>query len=51
MAKGLLSLLLDEIFDKDWKCRRDEKLTQRELRIVDFFGRKGKILRNIYSDI
>lgn len=48
MAKGLLSSLLDEIFDKDWKGRRGEKLTQRELRIVDFFGREGKILRNVY---
>ena len=48
MAKGFFDMLLDEIFDADWKGRRGEKLTERELKLVGFLGRKGKILRNIY---
>lgn len=48
MAKGLFDMFLDEIFDADWKGRRGEKLTERELKLVGFLGRKGKILRNIY---
>ena len=52
MAKGLLDLLfdplLDEIFDESWKGRRGEKLTERELKMVRFFGRDGKTLRNVY---
>lgn len=48
MTKGLFDRLLDEIFDADWKGRRGEKLTERELKLVGFFGRKGKVLRNIY---
>ena len=48
MAKGLIDLLLDQIFDADWVGRHGEKLTERELNLVRLFGRGGKILRNIY---
>ncbi len=48
LAKGLIDLLLDSIFDDEWKGKRGEKLTERELNLVQFFGRKGKVLRNVY---
>lgn len=48
MAKGLIDLLLDSIFDADWKGRKGERLTERELKLVRLFGRNGKILRNVY---
>lgn len=48
MAKGLIDLLLDSIFDDEWKGKRGEKLTERELKLVQLFGRKGKVLRNVY---
>ena len=52
MAKGLLDLIfdpiLDEIFDESWKGKRGEKLTEKELKMVRFFGRDGKTLRNVY---
>lgn len=48
MAKGLIDLLLDHIFDADWMGRRGEKLTVRKLNFVKLFGRSGKVLRNIY---
>ena len=48
MAKGLLDTLLDSIFDNEWVGRKGEKLTERELNLVKFFGRDGKILRNVY---
>lgn len=48
MAKGLLDILLDSIFDADFKGRRGEKLTERELNLVKLFGRNGKVLRNVY---
>lgn len=48
MAKGLIDLLLDSIFDSDWTGKRGEKLTERELNLVNLFGRNGKVLRNIY---
>ena len=48
MAKGLVDIILDSIFDEEWTGRRGEKLTERELKLVRFLGRKGKILRNIY---
>lgn len=48
MAKGLFDLLIDSVFDEEWVGRRGEKLTERELKLVKLFGRKGKILRNIY---
>ena len=45
---GILDWILDEIFDENWVGRRGEKLTEKELRWVSFFGRKGYTLRNIY---
>ncbi|MBO5483452.1 MAG: NERD domain-containing protein [Spirochaetaceae bacterium] len=48
MAKGLIDLLLDQIFDAEWTGKHGEKLTERELKLVQLFGRKGKILRNVY---
>lgn len=48
MAKGLIDLLFDSIFDADWAGKRGEKLTERELNLVKLFGRNGKVLRNIY---
>jgi len=48
MSKGLIDRLLDEIFDANWVGRRGEKLTERELNLVKFFGRSGKVLRNLY---
>lgn len=46
--KGLLDIILDSIFDDKWKGKRGEKLTERELKLVQLLGRKGKILRNVY---
>lgn len=48
MAKGLFDLILDSIFDDEWKGKYGEKLTERELKLVQLFGRKGKVLRNVY---
>ena len=48
MAKDLIDLLLDKIFDDKWVGKRGEKLTERELKLVQLFGRKGKVLRNMY---
>lgn len=48
MSKDLIDLLLDRIFDDAWVGKRGEKLTERELKLVQLFGRKGKVLRNIY---
>ena len=44
----LLDTILDSIFDEKWVGRRGEKLTERKLRLVSLFGRKGKTLRNVY---
>lgn len=52
MAKSVLEMLIEIIlkliFDEEWKGKRGEKLTERELKKVQFFGRKGKVLRNVY---
>lgn len=48
MSKGLIDSLLDSIFDEKWTGRRGEKLTERELHFVSFFGRSGMTLRNLY---
>ena len=48
MSKSLLDNLLDSIFDADWVGKRGEKLTERELKLVNLFGRRGKTLRNVY---
>ena len=48
MAKGLVDLILDSIFDDKWVGKHGEKLTERELKLVKLLGRKGKTLRNVY---
>ncbi len=48
MSKGLMDFILDNIIDDDWKGRHGEKLTERKLKVVQLFGRKGKVLRNVY---
>lgn len=48
MPKGWMDKILDNIFTDEWVGKHGEKLTERELKIVQLFGRKGKILKNIY---
>ena len=52
MAKGLLDILADKIFDSIFDSKvtgkLGEVLTEKELLYVKLFGRKGKILRNVY---
>lgn len=48
MGKGIIDRILDEILDEKWTGRYGEKLTARELKLAGIFGKKGKILRNIY---
>lgn len=52
MAKSLLELVLElilkSIFDDEWRGKRGEKLTEKKLKTVSLFGRKGKVLRNVY---
>ncbi len=48
MAKDLIDIILNKIFDENWTGRRGEKLTERELKLVQLLGRKGKVLRNVY---
>lgn len=52
MAKSLLEfaleLILKSIFDDEWRGKRGEKLTEKKLKTVSLFGRKGKVLRNVY---
>ena len=56
MAKDLIDIfldltlqpILDAIFTDEFKGKRGEKLTEKELKKVNLFGRKGKTLRNIY---
>lgn len=48
MAKDLIDIILDKIFDENWAGRRGEKLTERELKLVQLLGRKGNVLRNVY---
>ena len=49
MAKDIIDKFLDKyIFTPEWMGRRGEKLTERELKLVRFLGRGGKILRNVY---
>lgn len=40
--------IADQIFDNNWTGKYGEKLTERELRLVSLFGRKGKTLKNLY---
>ena len=52
MAKGLLDILadkiIDSIFDSKVTGKLGEVLTEKELLYVKLFGRKGRILRNVY---
>lgn len=48
MSKSLLDTIFDSIFDADWVGKRGEKLTERELKLVNFLGRHGKTFRNVY---
>ncbi len=48
MSKGILDHMVDSIFDASWTGKRGERLTEKELRLVSLFGRKGLTLRNIY---
>ena len=49
MAKDIIDKFLDKyIFTPEWMGRRGEKLTERELKLVRFLVRDGKILRNVY---
>ncbi|MBQ7265667.1 MAG: NERD domain-containing protein [Firmicutes bacterium] len=48
MAKGLLDILLDKIFDEKFTGWYGEKLTEKELKFANLLGKKGKILKNVY---
>ena len=52
MAKDVFDSIMDALFggsfDSNWKGNYGEKLTAWELKLVRFFGRDGKILRNVY---
>ncbi len=48
MAKGWMDVIIDKILDDEWVGKHGEKLTERELKLVKFLGRKGKTLRNVY---
>ena len=52
MGKSLLDKLADNIFEamggNKLVGRYGEILTERELKLVNLFGRHGKILHNIY---
>lgn len=52
MAKDIFDIILkeilDTIFDANWIGRRGEKLTEKKLKVVQLFGRKGKVLKNLY---
>ena len=48
MGKSLFDSILDSIFDNKWVGAYGEALTAFNLQIVKLFGRKGKILQNIY---
>ncbi len=53
MSKGLLQIIVENILKRlfdtnEVRGRYGEFLTERELNIVNLFGRKGMILRNVY---
>ncbi len=52
MGKGLAEILADAVSDWYWTDERlgkyGEKLTERKLKLSSIFGRKGKILKNVY---
>lgn len=48
MSKGILGTFIDCFFNDDCKGTYGEVLTEWELKLVQLFGRKGKVLRNVY---
>ena len=42
------SCIAEQLFDDDTIGEYGEMLTERELRLVSLFGRKGKVLKNLY---
>lgn len=52
MLEDLIDDIVDTISDLYWTDERigkyGEKLTERKLKLVNVFGRKGKILKNVY---
>ncbi len=48
MAKSLVDLVLKNIMDEEWLGKHGEKLTEHKLMFVQLFGRKGKVLKNVY---
>lgn len=48
MGKGLFDALLDSFFDSTRVGKLGEIFTEGELNLVRFFGRDGKVLRNVY---
>lgn len=48
MSKSIIDIILDQIFDENWKGKRGEELSARELKFTRFCGIEGEILRNVY---
>ena len=48
MSGNWLESFFRSIFDNEWRGSYGEKLTVRKLKWVQLFGRKGKVLRNVY---
>lgn len=48
MAKSLVDELIDALFTEKFLGWNGERLTERELNLVKLFGRKGKVIRNVY---
>ncbi len=47
-SRSVIDRLMDSVFDEEWIGKRGEKLTERELKYVQFCGRDGYTLRNVY---
>ncbi len=49
MLKRFLKFLADNLVsDEEWKGRKGEKHTETHLQLINLFGKKGRILRNVY---
>ncbi len=48
MSSNWLESFFRNIFDDEWRGSYGERLTVRKLKWVQLFGRKGKVLRNVY---
>jgi len=42
MAKGLIDIAIDSIFDTEWHGRHGEKLTERELKLLSCLAEKAE---------